>query len=51
MNAISILGIIFIPISIILLFLPIKYTIALVIISTVFQAASVITVGGNSISP
>lgn len=51
MNAISILGIIFIPVSIIFLFRPIKYTIALVVISTIFQAASVFTIGGNSISP
>ncbi len=51
MNAISILGIIFIPISIIFLFWPIKYTIALVVISTIFQAASVFTIGGNSTSP
>jgi hypothetical protein len=51
MYEIAWLGYVYIPMSIMALFLPIKYMIGLTVISSVFQAASVFTISGNSISP
>lgn len=51
MTGVSLLGYIFIPLGIILLMYPTKYLIMTTIFSSIFQAASVFTVNGNSINP
>lgn len=51
MTGVSLLGYIFIPLGIILLMFPTKYLIMTTIFSSIFQAASVFTINGNSINP